>query len=214
MPPSIYLSAMTLAPARTAPEVVREIEALALRDSGAPISLWDTFAELDLGALGFVRLPWVGELWTKDAATQTSEPRLLDLEIERVTDVAALEEFGIATVLGFESSDEIRAAGPLGMHAPATLDDPHMHYFVGRVGGRVATSAIAYQGPDVVGLYGISTLPEYRRRGYGKAITWAAANTAPALDVCVAPDPMARGIERELGFRKLAEFAPWLRGPS
>ena len=57
-----------------------------------------------------------------------------------------------------------------------------------------------------------ATGPE-RRRGYGKAITWAAATVAPELDVTLAPDEMARGIETELGFRKLAEFSPWFREP-
>ncbi len=56
-------------------------------------------------------------------------------------------------------------------------------------------------------------MPEYRRRGYGKAITWAAAMSAPGLDMAVSPDEIERGIESELGFRKIAEYAPWVREP-
>ena len=71
-------------------------------------------------------------------------------------------------------------------------------------------------GDDVVGIYGVSTLPEYRRRGYGKAITWAAAMSAPELDVAVSPDPMARRIEAELtasGKEVLTQLVPTLMQP-
>ena len=37
--------------------------------------------------------------------------------------------------------------------------------------------------------------------------------SAPELDVAVAPDEMARGIESELGFRKIAEFTQWVKQP-
>lgn len=213
MRPSIYLAAMPLSSLRMEPGVVREIEQLAERDPDASIPLWDAFNELDLAEFGFQRMAWVGEWWIKDAATRPDEPNVSDLEIERVEDEATLREFGMATVEGFETAEVIREAGPLGMHHPYTLTDPRMRYFVGRVEGRVVTSSIAYVGDDIVGIYGVSTLAEYRRRGYGKAITWAAAMSAPELDVAVSPDEMARGIESELGFRKIAEYTPWERKP-
>jgi GNAT superfamily N-acetyltransferase len=213
MRPSIYLRAITLSSVRTAPGVAREIEHLIERDPAATISLWDSFNELDLSGLAFRRMPWVGEWWVKDAATRPDKPDVARLEIERVEDERVLKEFGFATYEGFETGEEVREAGPLGMHHPGTLSDPRMRYFVGRVDGRVVTSSIAYIGDDVVGIYGVSTLPEHRRRGYGKAITWAAAMSAPGLDVVVSPDPMARGIESELGFRKIAEYTPWSREP-
>ena len=213
MRPSIYLGAMTLSSVGMEPGVAQEIEQLAERDPGASIPLWDAFNELDLAGVGFRRMAWVGEWWIKEAATRPDEPNVSDLEIERVADEATLKEFGIATLGGFETADVIREAGPLGMHHPRTLKDPRMRYLVGRVEGRVVTSSIAYVGDDIVGIYGVSTLPEYRRRGYGKAITWAAAMSAPELDVAVSPDQMARGIESELGFRKIAEYTPWEREP-
>ena len=147
-------------------------------------------------------------LWSRKA-TRPPKPNVPELDIKLVEDVAALEEFGIATWEGFETEEVNREAGPLGMHHPSTLNDPRMRYFVVSVAGRVVTSAIAYVGDDIVGIYGVSTLPEYRRRGYGKAITWAAAMSAPELDVAVSPDEEARGIERELGFRKIAEYRAW-----
>ena len=213
MRPSIYLHALTLSPLRTAPEVVRDIERLVERDSDARISLWDSFHELDLFGLGFQRMDWIGEWWMKDAAMRPDPPDVPDLEIERVEDEATLREFGVATYEGFETDEAVRQAGPLGMHHPSTLGDPRMHYYVGRADGRVVTSSIAYVSDDVVGIYGVSTLPAYRRRGYGKAISWAAATSAVDLDVAVSPDEMARRIERELGFRKISDYTPWLREP-
>ena len=213
MRPSIYLSAITLSSIRTESGVIQDIERLIERDPDATISLRDSFKELDLAGLGFRRNTWVGELWIKDTATRPDKPNVTNLNIELVEDETALKEFGFSTMEGFESAEEIREAGPLGMHHPITLTDPRMRYFVGRVKGRVVTSSIAYIGDEIVGIYGISTLPEYRRRGYGKAITWAAAMSRPRLDVAVSPDVMARGIERELGFRKIAEYAIWIKEP-
>ncbi len=213
MRPSIYLRALTLAPVGAGSGVVQEIERLIERAPDAPVSLWDSCNELDLTGLGFRKAPWVGEWWIKEAATRPEVPSLHDLEIERVEDEATLREFGIATYEGFETDEAIRTAGPSGMHHPGTLSNPRMRYFVGRLEGRVVTSAIAFVGDDVVGIYGVSTLPEYRRRGYGKAITWAAAMSAPELDVAVSPDPMARRIEAELGFYKIGAYTPWVRDP-
>jgi len=213
MRPSIYLNALTLSSVRAEPGVVRSIERLIERDPHATISLWDSFKELDLTGLGFRRMDWVGEWWMKDAATRPDEPMPLGLDIELVKDEETLGEFGLASYDGFETADPVRAAGPLGMHHPSTLDDPRMRYLAGRADGRIVTSAIAYVGNDVVGIYAVSTLPAYRRRGYGKAITRAAAMSAPELGVTISPDVVARGIDTELGFRKIAEYTPWLRAP-
>ena len=212
MRPSIYLSAIALASVRTEPGVVQDIEWLVERDPDATISVRDSFNELDLAGLGFRRVR-AGEWWIKDAATNPARPEVTDLEIELVEDEATLRKFGFATYDGFESPDAIREARPLGMHHPSTLKDPRMRYFVGLVDGRVVTSSIAYVGEDLVGVYGISTLPEYRRRGYGEAITRTATKSATGLDVALSPSEMAEGIYRQLGFRKIAEYTAWVREP-
>lgn len=214
MRPSIYESAIVLASVRTETGVVQDIERLVERDPDATISVRDSFNELDLTGLGFRRPTWIGELWIKDAATNPAGREVTDLEIELVEDEATLREFGFATYEGFESSDAVREAGPLGMHHPSTLKNPRIRYFVGRVGGRVVTSSIAYVGDDLVGVYGVSTLPEYRRRGYGEAITRAATKPATELDVALSPDEMARGMYRQLGFRKISEYTAWVREPT
>ena len=211
MRPSIYLSALTLSPVRTESRLVEEVGHLIERDPDATISIADSFNELDLTGLGFRRMPWTGEWWIKEAASSQYQPNVTEVDIELVEDEAALREFGVRTYEGFEAPGAIRESGPLGMHHPSTLNDPRMRYFVGRVDGRVVTSSIAYIGDDIVGIYGVSTLPKFRKRGYGKAVTWAAAMSHQGLDVAVQPSPMARGIESELGFRKIAEYTPWVR---
>jgi GNAT superfamily N-acetyltransferase len=213
MRPSIYVTAVALAPLREQPGIVREIGELVERNSAAPIMLWDMFNELDLTGTGLTKAAWIGESWIREAAVQPSMPKVPELAIERVEDEATLREFGFATYAGFESGRNVTEAGPLGMHHPATLADPRMHYFVGRVDGQVVTSSISYVGDDVVGIYGVSTLPDFRRRGYGAAITAAAAGVAQELPVVLQPDEMARGMYAQVGFRKLAEYRAWLRQP-
>ena len=86
------------------------------------------------------------------------------------------------------------------MYHPSTLNDPPMRYFLGRVVGWVVTGSIAYIGDDIVGIYGVSTLPEYGGRDYGKAATWAAALFAPRARCCGTAVPDGVGMESELGF--------------
>ena len=56
-----------------------------------------------------------------------------------------------------------------------------------RVDGRPVTAAMAYVSDHVVGIYGVGTLPEYRRRGFGEAITRAAVSAAPHLPAMLSP---------------------------
>jgi len=211
MRPSIYLSALTLSLVRTESRLVEEIWHMIQRGPDSTISIADSFNELDLTGLGFRRMTWTGEWWIKEAARSPGKPDVTEVYIELVEDEAALREFGVGTYEGFETPGAIRASGPLGMRHPITLNDPRMRYFVGRVDGQVVTSSIAYIGDDIVGIYGVSTLPEFRNRGYGKAVTWAAAMSHHGLDVAMQPSSMARGIESELGFRKIAEYTLWVR---
>ena len=58
---------------------------------------------------------------------------------------------------------------------PASLDDPDMRYFIGRVNGQAVSTSIGVISDGVVGIFGVATKPAYRRRGYGTAMTWARA---------------------------------------
>lgn len=206
--PLIYLSGVTTAPAREAPRQMDEIEKLVEASGGASIPLIDSWSELDLTGLNFQRFitePW----YIREPGPAPKQATPTGLLIEEVSTPEGLIEFESATWDGFESNDAIRAAGPGGQHHPRTLDDPNMHYYIGRVEGKVVTSSIAYISDGIVGVFGVSTLPDYRRRGFGQAITWAAVVAAPELPAHLEPSEEGATMYRSMGFREIGQNTHW-----
>jgi GNAT superfamily N-acetyltransferase len=97
-------------------------------------------------------------------------------------------------------------------------DEPVPLRWVGRVDGLpVATSRVAI-GAGVAGLYAILTLPGYRGRGFGRAMTIAALRAAVSVGIRVATlqsSDLGYGVYRRLGFRELFSYDVWVHpGPS
>jgi predicted GNAT family acetyltransferase len=84
-----------------------------------------------------------------------------------------------------------------------------MHYLIARADGRVVASAIAYATMNMLGIYGISTLPEFRRRGYATALVREATSLRPDLPVSVQPDPASVRIYTDMGFVPAGQIAAW-----
>ena len=65
----------------------------------------------------------------------------------------------------------------------------------------------------VLGVYGVATVPEARRRGIATALTRGRWWHAPALPAVLQPSPMAEGMYPRLGFRRFTTFRSWDRVP-
>jgi len=75
-----------------------------------------------------------------------------------------------------------------------------------RNGAPVATAA-AVVGPDSVGIYAVSTLPEERRKGLGTALTVAAIEAAGRPPIALLQSSsMGRPIYEKLGFREVGRY--------
>jgi len=129
--------------------------------------------------------------------------------IEAVTKGKQLAEFEEASWEGFETIGAARTVGRFGQHAEGTLNDAEMHYLIARLDGRVVASTIAYATPDMLGIYGISTVPEFRRRGYATALVRAAVSLRSDLPVSVQPDPESVRIYTDTGFVPAGQVAAW-----
>ena len=211
---SIHHDAITLAPETTAQRghTVREVERFVEARGHEPLSIQDWWGELDLTPLGFEFM------WNTDTepapylmrppGDPPSHSTPLELTIEVVTTPEALLEFEQASHEGYESK---RQYVPNGWHHPVSLNDPNLTYIVGRVDGKVVTTANPGISDGVNGIFGIATIPEYRRRGYGRAITWAAIEVAPHLPAVLGPSEMAEPLYRDMGFRDFTSFRMWHR---
>jgi GNAT superfamily N-acetyltransferase len=195
-----------------------EIEAFAERRAGQNIVVPDFWDGLNLGERGFIPSPYgaVSDLFWRPPAAQADPLELPKgfpegLEVEEVSDRDGLREFERVSMRGFGSEDRLETVGTFGVHAPGVLEDPRMHVYIGHVDGIPVTAAMAYVSDQVVGIYGVSTPQEHRRRGYGEAITRAAINAAPELPAWLDPSEMATPMYRRLGFEQIAQYTAWLR---
>jgi GNAT superfamily N-acetyltransferase len=87
---------------------------------------------------------------------------------------------------------------------------PQVRLFAGLVGGAtVATSMLVATG-EVAGIYWVATLPEQRGRGYGEALTWAAAAAGQRLGCRIASlqaSKMGRPVYARMGFAHVLDYA-------
>ena len=80
---------------------------------------------------------------------------------------------------------------------------------MGRVDGDVVSVSMAYVSDEIVGVYGVATLPEYRRRGYAQALTRAAVQSGFGLPALLQPSPMAESMYERMGFYEIGRLQMW-----
>ncbi len=211
---TIHGQAVTLAPttAETEPAVRREIERLIVDRAGKGVDVTDWWTTLDLAPMGF-QAKWnsvlepVPYLVRPPGGDPPSAPPP-ELRIQRVRTPSDLVDFERASFEGYESTGTFE---PGRTHAPASLDDPNMRYFLGRVDGQPVSASIAVVSDRVVGIFGVATVPAYRRRGYGTALTWAAVLTEPDLPAVLGPSDSGEPVYRRMGFDDFHSYRVWRR---
>ena len=131
-----------------------------------------------------------------------------ELRIEQVSTLSALREFEEASLKGFEIPDSATSA-PFQIHAEASIEDLKLRCYMGRVDGAVVSVSMAYVSDEIVGVYGVATLPEYRRRGYAQALTRAAVQSGLGLPALLQPSPMAESMYERMGFYEIGRLQMW-----
>ncbi|HUK62920.1 MAG TPA: hypothetical protein VLV15_06295, partial [Dongiaceae bacterium] len=132
------------------------------------------------------------------------------IAIERVSDEDGLVDFERASAIGFGGEPQ----PPFTWHAPPILRDPRLALWRGRAGGRTVSTSMSFAHAGVIGIYGVSTVPDARRRGYATALTEAALGADPALPSVLQPSRMGESLYAALGYRRFTAFRSWVRSPS
>jgi GNAT superfamily N-acetyltransferase len=209
----IYLGAVIVDGEKPDSEVLADLRRVQEAWGSQKISLWDCWGRRDLGEIGLVR-HWKNPWYLRPAAPLAATAIPDGLSIEKVTTEEGLAGFERASWIGFEEPEEapdIAFSGrdPFCWHPKETVGDPSMHYLVARYGGEVVAGIIAHVSAGMVGIYGLSTLPEFRRRGYARALVHAVVALRPDLPVCVQPDPPSVPLYTDIGFVQAGEIAGW-----
>jgi GNAT superfamily N-acetyltransferase len=94
-------------------------------------------------------------------------------------------------------------------------DDAEVRVFSARVDHQPAGVSIAIRTGDVSGVYGVETRPEFRRRGVGTALSWAAVNAGREWGCdTVVLQATAAGLPvyKRMGFRTVLRYVTFTRG--
>lgn len=132
-------------------------------------------------------------------------PEPPELEVERVSGAQGLEAALELASSGFEVPGELLAP----LYGDATLELPGYTLLVGRVDGEPVSTAAGFTLDGAVGIFGVATAGEHRRRGYGAALTAQAVSEAFAAGADFAylqSSPLGESVYRALGFRQVETY--------
>ncbi len=171
------------------------------RDGG-----WGVLVEADAGH------PIEAEIRNRGWAVAEEEPAFVmpalpaaaeslpDLEVRQAKDAAGLRTFTETAGAAFGTPADLLEK----MLPPeASAVDPDIAYFVGYCDSRPVATAMMYRVGPTACIAGVAVLPEYRRRGFGSAVTAAAIAAGAAVgctSAALRAGPMAIGLYRRMGF--------------
>ncbi len=99
------------------------------------------------------------------------------------------------------------------MLGPSMLEAPGIRVVLATLDGEPAGFAWTNVDEGAVGVFGVGTAPEYRRRGIGRAVTAFAVHDAPDVDLAwLQPTEMGRPLYDAMGFEPVSEWEVWTRG--
>ncbi len=117
----------------------------------------------------------------------------------------------------FQSTAEAAFGMPLSLPqyllSPRFRDHPGVHMFLGYVGNLPACTACLVTSNPIAGIYWVSTLPNFRHRGFGTAISWHAVNTGKKLGCEIATlqaSALGRPVYEKMGFTITNDFRRYL----
>jgi GNAT superfamily N-acetyltransferase len=131
------------------------------------------------------------------------------LTIDAVRDVDGLRTFEHTLAEAYPADDLL----PFGSHQRLFGDgllDSAWTFYLGCEDDRPVATAAAFVSDQVVLVEGVSTRPESRGRGYGEAITAAAAATRDDRPVVLLSSDPGRGVYQQLGFLPVLRFTLWI----
>jgi ribosomal protein S18 acetylase RimI-like enzyme len=109
-----------------------------------------------------------------------------------------------------ESSEVFR-----GLFGPTLVADPRVRLAVGYLAGEPVSAAAAVRSGRTLGVYAVATVERARRRGIGRAVTWAAieagANAWGSTIAVLQSSEMGVPVYRSMGFEEVARYVEFDR---
>jgi GNAT superfamily N-acetyltransferase len=131
------------------------------------------------------------------------------VEMVRVTEPGWLAELVEVEIGAFETDRAVAE----GLLAPSQLSLPNVRLYAAFADGRAVAQAVTNTHGGAVGVFGVATLPGYRRRGIGTAITaFAIDDVRDEADLAwLQSTEKGRPLYERMGFRPLSDWDVWVR---
>lgn len=160
-----------------------------------------------IGRLGLIPLsadPWMPGMAMHPVPRQAAM-HTPDHEIRRVSDDAGIEDHIQTATAGFEMPELVVRS----VVGPALVRRPEIALYVGYANGEPVSSGLGIRTGRTIGVYNISTLAPFRKRGFGAAITArvAADGVSAGCEVAILQaSDMGRPVYERMGYRTVVEY--------
>ena len=135
-----------------------------------------------------------------------------ELQIRHVSSSEEVTDFLRTAAVGFGAPPDYFDSWKPGLLAGGAGAWSRDTTYVGYVGGKPAATSLRLTTGDVAGIYNVSTLPEFRRRGFGASMTWRAVADGRAAGCklsCLQASKMGRPVYEWMGYRVIEEYSLW-----
>lgn len=189
-------------------------------ERGVPMLWWTgpSTSPPDLGARlvakGFFHEPSVGMAATIGRIDESTPMPMV--RIARVSDAASLAEWSRVLCDSFGAPQSFGEAFAEMAHGVGFGRDSAFRHYLARAGNVPVATCSLFLGAGVAGIYDVSTLPEWRRRGIGAAITRFAmldAFAAGSRTAILHASALGAGMYRSLGFEDICDIGQYVWAP-
>jgi ribosomal protein S18 acetylase RimI-like enzyme len=174
---------------------------LASRPAATLTGVVDSYSTLDLKLQGFEILFSTG--WDYREPAPISPQPVIDRPVETVHSPDQLRQFDRAAAIGFGQPD-----ADVVYSTPLLSDSRYSFYFI-RQSNEVVAGVQSFTNDESIGIYTLFTHPDYRRRGYARALTTEALSHAPGLPATTNPSNDSAHLFGTLSFAKIGERTIW-----
>jgi hypothetical protein len=173
--------------------------------SERPFVLITPHPTADLGPAGLTPVGHPPFMVRPPGGTAPALPR--GMAVTEVCDAAELAEWDRVLAEGYPMPPSPAPVGLLGGRA---------RFWLARVDAEPAAVALSYTAHGVVDVEAVATLPAFRRRGVGAAVTWAATLADPELPAVLLGSDDGAGVYRAMGYLPVSRWTLWWRwsGPA